>query len=46
MSGPAATAGPRPWRLAGKRIFPAPFVIAGISHFASTSFFLKIMPRT
>ena len=28
----------------GKRIFAAPFIIAGMSHFVSTGFFLKIMP--
>ncbi len=32
------------WYLVGKRVFAALFIIAGISHFVATGFFLKIMP--
>jgi len=34
----------KPWYLIGKRVFAALFIIAGISHFVATGFFLKIMP--
>ena len=34
----------RPGKLAGKLVFAAVFVVAGIAHFASTGFFLKVMP--
>jgi uncharacterized membrane protein len=34
----------RSWKLAGKWVFAAVFVVAGIAHFASTGFFLKVMP--
>jgi uncharacterized membrane protein len=34
----------RLWRLVGKRVFAALFIIAGFSHFVATDFFLKIMP--
>jgi uncharacterized membrane protein len=33
-----------PWKLAGKCVFAAVFVVAGIAHFAATGFFLKVMP--
>ncbi len=33
-----------PWKLAGKCVFAAVFVVAGVAHFAATDFFLKIMP--
>ena len=32
------------WYLVGKRLFAALFIIAGVSHFVATDFFLKIMP--
>ncbi len=32
------------WYLVGKRAFASLFIIAGISHFVATGFFLKIMP--
>ena len=32
------------WTLAGKCAFAAIFLAAGVAHFASTGFFLKIMP--
>jgi uncharacterized membrane protein len=34
----------KPWYLVGKRVFAALFIIAGVSHFVATDFFLKIMP--
>ncbi len=34
----------RLWYLIGKRVFAALSIIAGISHFVATGFFLKIMP--
>lgn len=34
----------RLWYLVGKRVFAALFIIAGVSHFVATDFFLKIMP--
>ncbi len=34
----------KPWHLIGKRVFAALFMIAGVSHFVGTGFFLKIMP--
>ena len=34
----------RLWRLVGKRVFAALFIIAGVSHFVAVDFFLKIMP--
>jgi uncharacterized membrane protein len=33
-----------PWRFAGKCAFAAVFLVAGVTHFTSTGFFLKIMP--
>jgi uncharacterized membrane protein len=44
MSTPAVTARPRPWKLAGKWALAALFVVAGINHFTSTGFYVKIMP--
>jgi uncharacterized membrane protein len=32
------------WYLIDKRVFATLFIIAGISHFVATDFFLKIMP--
>jgi len=32
------------WYLVGKRVFAALFIIAGVSHFVVTDFFLKVMP--
>ena len=34
----------RSWKLAGKWAFAAVFVVMGVAHFASTEFFLKVMP--
>ena len=34
----------RPWKLAGKCVFAALFIVAGVGHFASTGQFMKIMP--
>ena len=33
-----------PWTLAGKCVFAAVFLVAGVAHFTSSGFFLKIMP--
>jgi uncharacterized membrane protein len=44
VSGTAATVRPRPWKLAGKWVLAALFIVAGLSHFRSTEFFVKIMP--
>ena len=32
------------WYRVGKRTFAALFIVAGVSHFVATDFFLKIMP--
>jgi uncharacterized membrane protein len=32
------------WYMVGKQSFAALFIIAGISHFVATDFFLKVMP--
>jgi uncharacterized membrane protein len=32
------------WYLTGERVLAALFIIAGVSHFVATGFFLKIMP--
>ena len=32
------------WKAAGKYVFAAIFLAAGVTHFTSTGFFLKIMP--
>jgi uncharacterized membrane protein len=32
------------WYLVGKRVFAALFIIAGVSHFVATDFYLKIVP--
>jgi uncharacterized membrane protein len=34
----------RAWKRIGKCVFAAVFVVAGVAHFTSTGFFLKIMP--
>jgi uncharacterized membrane protein len=33
-----------PWKPAGKCVFASLFLIAGVGHFVSTEFFVKIMP--
>jgi uncharacterized membrane protein len=33
-----------PWRLAGKCLFAALFLVSGVGHFATTETFVKIMP--
>ena len=33
-----------PWKLAGKGLFAGLFIVAGVGHFVSTDFFVKIMP--
>lgn len=45
-AGPARNliAGRGPWHLAGKAIFAAIFLVAGVGHFVASDFFLKVVP--